>query len=519
MKQILVGLGIAIGALAVSERAEAANYVVHLHGRGNDCWVGNGSDCAQQRYTPSLPGWTMVTLSYNGSDMLDDAKSTGVDTLVRNTISSYCGSGHSCVVHCFSAGCMRMLKAVSDLRAQGNTVPGLLWAQASASAAGGSRLASIATKGLTGMLGKLVGMQHKIDFSITPDAARNRWGYIQDDMGVNVYHLAGKRDICKSFGPVKFCGNFWMNNGVGDGAVTMDSAAGYSSAGAFSSGCLSGKYPFRLYDTGSDSSCGGVDRDHMGVPEASSSALARAYSGAYTDRALQWSDNVGTAGNCSNTLGTCDNAFSTTTAKWCQLPGGQTLSGCTEGTGSRATSSTTAGTCAGKCGGSGGGCWCDPRCSARGDCCADYVSSNCASVLQSIREPIHRGSKNGITFYSHSLDDLAKTSSPSQYNAFYVYPNDVVSGVTTPLYRCRFSDGRYLLTARSDCWDPRRSANGTREVLIGYTAATSWDNTISLWEMWNNTTKDRIYTTNSTERTNLTNAGWVLAATHLVWAN
>jgi hypothetical protein len=519
MKHVILAAAFASAAVAFSAAgsASAGQYVIHLHGRGNQCWPGSGSDCSTGRYVPSVPGWTNVTLTYNGSDALESS----VDGTVRSTIQNYCGSGHSCVVHCYSAGCLRMLKAVSDLRATGNSVPGLLWAEASASAAGGTKLASTSTSGLTGFAAKLFGQQEKIDYALTIDAARNRWGYVQDDMGANIYHLAGNVDICKTVMFTKLCGNRQMNNGSGDGAVAFDSAAGYSTSAAYTDACGAGKYPFRIYDT-SNSPCAGIARDHMGIPEVGMTAIAKAYSGSYTNRSLQWSDPNLPASFCSNAMGECDRAFSNTNQSVCTTPSGTPVAACATNV-SNTKVATSGLTCAGKCGGTvtsnGVTCACDPRCVSRGDCCGDYSASNCPAFNQTLRAPIHRGSKNGTTFYSHSIDDLAKVSSPQTYNAFFLYPVNAIPGTTTPLYRCRFSDGKYMLSSASSCYDSRRGVNGVNEVLIGYQAVTSWDNTITLYELYNTSSKDRIYTTSTTERSSLLNSGWVNGSNYLVWAN
>jgi hypothetical protein len=467
-------------------------------------------------------------MTYNGSDPLSGSSA---DANIRNAISAYCASGHSCVLHCYSAGCLRMLKAVSDLRAQGNTLPGLQWAQASGSAAGGSRLAEISTRGLTGMLAKLTGLQEKIDWDITPSAARNRWGYVQDDMGKTVYHVAGNRDTCKSLlGAVRICGNTFLANGAGDGLVNFDSAAGYSSAGAFTDACGSGKYPFRAYDT-NISACGGVARDHLGIHEVGSQSIANAAAGTYTNRSLDWNDPNLPSAACSNTWGDCDNQFVSTAQRLCRLPNGTAIAGCVDASGSIATGPTftSAGTCAAHCGGparrtNGTTCWCDPRCAANGDCCSDYASSNCAAVLSAVRQPVHRGWNAGrnANYYSHSLDDVAKNASIHTMNAFYVYGNAIISGVTSAVYQCVFSNGQMLITPRADCFDPQRNAFGTNRALLGYVPPTAWDAstgspTTQLFELFRN--GDRIYTRSTTERSNLQGQGWTQTAIYHVWAD
>jgi hypothetical protein len=111
MNRSLIALGF-VATLAISSVADAGYYVVHVQGRGWKNWTAE---------KPSMGGWTNITLAFNGS-----AKLNGNETnvTVRNAINTYCSGGNYCIVHCYSAGCLRTLKAVSDLRASGYTLPG-----------------------------------------------------------------------------------------------------------------------------------------------------------------------------------------------------------------------------------------------------------------------------------------------------------------------------------------------------------------------------------------------------------
>src|SRR6185369_16912049 len=84
--------------------AFAGNYVVFLQGRGWASWNGE---------TVSASGWTSVTLALNGNE---------TNVTVKNAIATYCSGGNNCIIHCYSAGCNRMLKATYDLRAGGNSL-------------------------------------------------------------------------------------------------------------------------------------------------------------------------------------------------------------------------------------------------------------------------------------------------------------------------------------------------------------------------------------------------------------
>ena len=123
--------------LGFTAPAHAGNYVLFLQGRGWASWNGE---------TVSASGWTSVTLAFNGNAVINGPET---NTAVKNAMASYCSSGNSCIIHCYSAGCMRMLKAVYDLHAVGNTLPGLLYAEGSGSASGGTKLAEVSTQGLT----------------------------------------------------------------------------------------------------------------------------------------------------------------------------------------------------------------------------------------------------------------------------------------------------------------------------------------------------------------------------------
>lgn len=349
--------------------ADAGSYVLHIQGRGWNNWSAE---------KPAMSGWTNVTLSFNGSAKLNGYET---NTTVRNAVATYCGSGNSCIIHAYSAGCLRMLKAVSDLRASGNTLPGLLWSEGSACASGGTKLASMSTKGFTGFLAKLLGQQEKIDFDLTPSAARNTWGYIQDDMGATVYHVAGKKNICKKILWWKICGNKYVG-GPGDGVVGIDSASGASTAGAISNGCSVAKYPYRTLESADAVSCYGEDRDHFGMPGRTSKVLGNLFASGYTDYNRSWGDSA-TNPDCDDASGACDNAFESTAQDFSKTPGLTYVSGDVSGYASNTTYSTASpSSCYGKCGSYAGACWCDAACSSYGDCCTDYNAANCPIVNQ-----------------------------------------------------------------------------------------------------------------------------------------
>lgn len=232
--------------------AEAGDYVLYLHGRGNTRW--NHSVAA-------APGWTNVTLSYDGSARLSDATTS---SQVRNGVARYCSGANVCVVVCHSAGCMRFLKAMDELRATGRE-PSVLWAEAAGSSAGGTKLAEAATATFF--------FKKPIDQDMRRDSARSTWGYIQDAMApATMYHVAGRKDQCSWYG----CGNWVLPAGICDGAVCADSAGGASEPGSFDDGCMlaaePGLYPGRKWDAPMQA-CGGAEANHTGIPNVALRAV------------------------------------------------------------------------------------------------------------------------------------------------------------------------------------------------------------------------------------------------------
>ncbi len=357
-------------SLALAGEARAGNSVLHFQGRGWGSW--NGEIVTQSA------AWTSRTYNFSGNSRLDSADT---NVVVRGAIASNCSGANNCIIVCYSAGCSRVLKAIDDLRASGNTLPGLFWIEAAGSVAGGTKLAEVATSGFTGFLAKLFGQQEAIDFDITPGAARGTWGYTQDAVPPDaMYHVAGNQDICKGFLFFKICGNQFIDAGIGDGLVGIDSASGAAAAGRYYDGCAVAKYPGRIWEPSTP--CGGEARDHFGLVGRTIALLAPQINGVANDKMRVWGERLNYP-DCDDAAGKCDNPASNPALDFSREPNGTLVAKDVSSATSTTTGSTAGATCAGKCGKySGAACWCDASCATRGDCCADYTQVKCNVVNQ-----------------------------------------------------------------------------------------------------------------------------------------
>jgi hypothetical protein len=150
-----------------------------------------------------------------------------------------------------------MLLSYRQLKDEGRYPDGILWSEATASAAGGTEVAVVATRWWVKLIAKIFGFEGSapIDDDIQPNVMR--WGAyasVQDEATAPVYHLAGSENICQTFTilwliKVKLCGNSHFPGGFGDGAVPVHSAAGYADTWAHASTQDgSSKYVFRAYE-------------------------------------------------------------------------------------------------------------------------------------------------------------------------------------------------------------------------------------------------------------------------------
>lgn len=410
MRRTIAAITVAVCLVATAGAASASNNVIYIQGRGWGNW--------DNMQSASVSGWTNRYLAFNGNAALND--STVINT-INNAITSYCEGGNTCVILGYSAGALRMQKAVSDLRAAGHSLSGLLWAESTAGAAGGTHLAEISTQGGTSFIAKILGQQEKIDYDLTPSAARSHY---QTDFGKWIYMDAGNQDICKGFWIFKLCANTWVTSGiggVGDGVVPLASAGGCSSNSGYndysdSTGC--GKYAYhkkenRVTNVPND----GEPFDHFGMPNDGAKIVQVVLSSnAATAVAASWSSANGlTHTGCINSGYDCDDTFYTTAENYSKktsagLPSvapsvSASASNTTNYTDNNKWSSLGGvwkNTCNGHCGGSNSSagdatCYCDSACVTYGDCCVDYSVSYCTA---------HGASSSECNTYNSNCDYL-----------------------------------------------------------------------------------------------------------------
>jgi len=393
--------------VAGSSIASAANYILHVHGRSQQGWKSDPNGARMVLADTSGTTWINRTLAFNGNARLTSTEtdSTTNTNSVNYAIRTFCGTGtgNTCIVHCYSTGCLRVDKAIDNIRngvgGTANTLSGLLYIQASASASGGTDLAEIATGKFTGWLAKLLGQQEAVDKDLTRSAARTTFSYVHDQLGVNKWHVAGYGDVCKKLlGLFKICGSSSIA-GTDDGVLPWASSGGYSAQTSRTSLCnlsaadeqdtsknVANKYPWHRTDTyyvncnGTSVADGGT-WDHFGIAdfgEAIVEADIRNGSALYAHWA--WGDAASET-SCSSSS-SCDNAFFNTNnndfgTKYADgyNTGATGVDSWTSQTWG-ATGSTTS--CAGRCGTAPAGyCGCTTGATNK---CSDYLTVNCDDV-------------------------------------------------------------------------------------------------------------------------------------------
>src|SRR5262245_42577551 len=116
---LLIGI---LGFVGVANEAHAGQYVLHFHGRSQGSWTSNTTTGTRMPLADVAGyGWTNKTFVYNGNTRIasTETDSTTNPNSVNYALRTYCGSGtgNTCIVHCYSAGCYRAEKAIDDIRA------------------------------------------------------------------------------------------------------------------------------------------------------------------------------------------------------------------------------------------------------------------------------------------------------------------------------------------------------------------------------------------------------------------
>jgi hypothetical protein len=410
-KLLAFAVGVLASTAAAVPSAHAGNYVLHFHGRSQGSWMSTDGGARMPLANVSANGWTNKTFTYNGSArIIGNETDSSIDVnSVNYALRTYCGtgSGNVCIVHCYSTGCYRAMKAVDDIRSGyggqvSNSLAGMLYMEGSGSAAGGTDLAELSTGLFTSWMAKILGQQEAVDYDLTRARARTDFAYIHDGMPVQFWHVDGNMEICKKLlGFIKICSGGQIA-GSDDGVVPWASSAGYSSSTARSSLCnasvseeqnisqnVPNKYPKHRTDTvwvdcdGTAPGASTASWDHFGIPDVGERVVeANIKSLTSTSYSYwKWSDALTTEAGCSS-ASSCDNAFnSTTSTDFTKYNDGTaTAAASVDNVTSQTYQATGLSTsCAGRCGAAVPAGWCGCQ-MASGNKCADYNAVHCNSV-------------------------------------------------------------------------------------------------------------------------------------------
>jgi hypothetical protein len=408
-KLVTVSLGL-LGGLAGLANAHAANYVLHFHGRSQGSWMSSEGGARMALANVATNGWTNKTFSYNGNARIvsNETDSTTDVNSVNYALRTYCGTGtgNACIVHCYSAGCLRALKAIDDIRAgyggAANSLAGLLYMEGSGSVEGGTDLAELATGLFTGWIAKILGQQESIDFDLTRARARTDFAYVHDAMPVQFWHVDGNIEVCKKLlGFVKICSG-WVIAGSDDGVVPWASSAGFSSSEPRTSMCnvsaaeeqdvtqnVPNKYPKHRTDTtwidcdGTAPGASTASWDHFGIPDVGERIVEANLKSLQTTSYdyWTWSDPITSEAACAS-ASTCDNAFqSTRSTDFTRYSDGAATSSVSVDSSTSQTYGATGLTwsCAGRCGTAVPAGWCGCQ-AASSDRCGDYSTQHCDRI-------------------------------------------------------------------------------------------------------------------------------------------
>ncbi|MCU0685341.1 MAG: hypothetical protein MUF34_24395 [Polyangiaceae bacterium] len=244
-------LSIGLALAATPSVAQAGQYVVHVHGRGQSGWGDN------PMY--SQPGWQTVGVSYNATT----ATLAQANAQLRPQLAQFCSGSNSCIIVAYSNGALQLGYTQANYP---SVLANALYVEAGGAASGGTELLNSWTSTVGSWLGATY--PNGVDATLTVSGARNAYNHSLS-AGINTYHLGGNT------GP----GNaiWWATSGFisgdDDSVVPFHSAFGCSSSGSQTQNCS--KFSGHALDVWANVSgnsrncpngvCGGVD--HFGIDD------------------------------------------------------------------------------------------------------------------------------------------------------------------------------------------------------------------------------------------------------------
>jgi hypothetical protein len=220
----LFGVLAALPLLLCAGESDAAQYVVHIHGRGSSNW-GNGPMYVQA-------GWQGVGVNYNATT----STLAQANAQLRPQLAQYCSGANSCIIVAYSNGALQLGYTQANYP---SVLANAIYAEAGGSAAGGTELLNSWTSTVGSWLGQT--WPNGVDATLTVSGARNAYNHSLS-AGFNTYHLGGNT------GPGN--GLWWVTSGFisgnDDSVVPFHSAFGCSGSGSQKETC--GKFSGHALD-------------------------------------------------------------------------------------------------------------------------------------------------------------------------------------------------------------------------------------------------------------------------------
>jgi hypothetical protein len=193
----------------------AAQYVVHVHGRGQNGWGDNPMYAA--------PGWQAVGVAYNATT----ATLAQANAQLRPQLATYCAGANACILVAYSNGALQVGYTQANYP---EALENALYVEAGGSAAGGTDLLNDWTSEVASWFGQ--SYPAGVDATLTVSAARNAYNHSLS-AGIPTYHLGANTDWTDKL--------FWATAallpGNDDGAVAFHSAFGCAVAGSQKETC------------------------------------------------------------------------------------------------------------------------------------------------------------------------------------------------------------------------------------------------------------------------------------------